>query len=164
MASAAFNDGLLAFLRRATTPFHAVAALAEALEEAGYSALPEDRSWSLAPGGRYYVTRNGSSLVAFRLGEERTAGLRMVGVHTDSPCLMVKPNPDLTRHGCYQLGVEVYGGALLNPWFDRDLSLAGRVSYSRRDGALATALVDLREPVELLLRVRVLNGEELATV
>lgn len=150
MASAAFNEGLLAFLRRATTPFHAVATLAEALEEAGYSALPEDRSWSLVPGGRYYVTRNGSSLVAFRLGEERTAGLRMVGAHTDSPCLMVKPNPDLTRHGCYQLGVEVYGGALLNPWFDRDLSLAGRVSYSRRDGVLATALVDLREPVAVI--------------
>ena len=150
MASAPFNDGLLGFLGRATTPFHAVETMAEALETAGYTALPEDRSWSLAPGGRYYVTRNGSSLVAFRLGEERSAGLRMVGAHTDSPCLMVKPNPDRTRHGCYQLGVEVYGGALLNPWFDRDLSLAGRVSYSRRDGALATALVDLREPVAVI--------------
>ena len=71
----------------------------------------------------------------------------MVGAHTDSPCLMVKPAPEKLRNGCFQLGVQVYGGALLNPWFDRDLSLAGRVSFQSGDGQLRTALIDYRVPV-----------------
>ena len=71
----------------------------------------------------------------------------MVGAHTDSPCLMVKPAPEKLRNGYFQLGVQVYGGALLNPWFDRDLSLAGRVSYQDRDGQLRSALIDYREPI-----------------
>ena len=71
----------------------------------------------------------------------------MVGAHTDSPCLMVKPNPEKLRNGCFQLGVQVYGGALLNPWFDRDLSLAGRVSFQSLDGQLRTALIDYRIPL-----------------
>jgi hypothetical protein len=70
----------------------------------------------------------------------------MVGAHTDSPCLMVKPKPETQGGGYLQLGVEVYGGALLNPWFDRDLSLAGRVSYLAADGTVATALVDFPRP------------------
>ncbi|MEM6301103.1 MAG: M18 family aminopeptidase, partial [Pseudomonadota bacterium] len=77
-------------------------------------------------------------------------GLRMVGAHTDSPCLMVKPNPEQEAAGYQQLGVEVYGGALLNPWFDRDLSLAGRVSYLAADGKLATALVDFKDPIAVI--------------
>ena len=71
----------------------------------------------------------------------------MVGAHTDSPCLMVKPNPEVVRNGYFQLGVEVYGGALLNPWFDRDLSLAGRVSYQCKEGGLRSALIDFRRPI-----------------
>ena len=74
----------------------------------------------------------------------------MVGAHTDSPCLMVKPEPDIVRKGYLQLGVQVYGGALLNPWFDRDLSLAGRVSYRDSSGGLRTALVDFREPLAVI--------------
>lgn len=152
MNADAFNEGLLAFLSRAVTPFHAVAAMTETLQAAGFEALGEGDRWSLEPGGRYLLTRNGSSLVAFICGRVHGPGdgLRMVGAHTDSPCLMVKPNPDHTREGCYQLGVEVYGGALLNPWFDRDLSLAGRVSFARADGAVDSALLDLREPVAII--------------
>ena len=74
----------------------------------------------------------------------------MVGAHTDSPCLKVKPHPDTRRKGYVQLGVEVYGGALLNPWFDRDLSIAGRVSYLAGDGSIAHALVDFKEPVAVI--------------
>jgi aspartyl aminopeptidase len=75
--------------------------------------------------------RHAGSLIALRPGSGPLidSGLRMVGAHTDSPCLMVKPKPETQGGGYLQLGVEVYGGALLNPWFDRDLSLAGRVSY-----------------------------------
>ncbi len=131
MKQQTFNRQLCDFLTAATTPFHAVSAMAERLQEAGYSRLDEGLSWDLQPGGRYFVVRNGSSIVAFVIGRESgpDEGMRMVGAHTDSPCLMVKPAPEKSVKGYFQLGVEVYGGALLNPWFDRDLSLAGRVSY-----------------------------------
>lgn len=144
-----FNDGLCDFLRVATTPFHAVAELARQLQAGGFIPLVEDQSWTLKPGGKYILIRNGSSIVAFVVGNESgpVDGMRMVGAHTDSPCLMVKPAPEKSRQGYFQLGVEVYGGALLNPWFDRDLSLAGRVSYQCEEGQLRTALIDYRDAI-----------------
>jgi aspartyl aminopeptidase len=147
-----FNAELLAFLRESVTPFHAVAAMRRRLQAAGFVPLSEDQPWRLEPGGRYFLLRNGSSVVAFIWGSEHPPleGMRMVGAHTDSPCLMVKPNPERLRQGCFQLGVEVYGGALLNPWFDRDLSLAGLVSYADGDGRLRTALVDFEQPVAFI--------------
>lgn len=153
MNSTDFNRGLCDFLCRATTPFHAVAAMTATLREAGFQSLDEaGQIATTQPGGRYYLTRNDSSLIAFIHGAEHAPrhGLHMVGAHTDSPCLMVKPNPERLRQDCFQLGVEVYGGALLNPWFDRDLSLAGRVSYADDDGALATGLVDFRTPLAII--------------
>ena len=144
-----FNEQLCEFLDAATTPFHAVAQMAQRLDAAGFTPLLEDVSWDLQPGGRHYVIRNGSSIVAFVIGTQAAPeqGIRMVGAHTDSPCLMVKPVPEKLRHGYFQLGVEVYGGALLNPWFDRDLSLAGRVSYQCENGHLRSGLIDFREPL-----------------
>lgn len=147
-----FNSDLLAFLAEATTPFHAVVALVKRLETAGFARLPAQGDWNLQPGQRCYLTRNDSSILAFTVGSESgpEAGLRMVGAHTDSPCLMVKPSPEKQRSGYFQLGVEVYGGALLNPWFDRDLSLAGRVSFADATGTLHTALVDFRRPLAII--------------
>ena len=148
MEQETFNQSLFEFLDRATTPFHAVQEMARELQEAGFSRLAEDESWDLAEGDRRYVIRNGSSIVAFIVGRESpAAGVRMLGAHTDSPCLMVKPVPEKNRKGYLQLGVEVYGGALLNPWFDRDLSLAGRVSFECAEGDLRSALVDFRDPI-----------------
>ena len=145
-----FNRELCAFLSRATTPFHAVAEMVRQLQEAGFSQLQAGADTE--PGGRYFVTRNDSSLIAFVCGREAppVAGMRMVGAHTDSPCLMAKPAPEKLRNGYLQLGVEVYGGALLNPWFDRDLSLAGRVSFEAVDGSLRTALIDYRRPLAVI--------------
>jgi len=143
-----FIQALCDFLDRATTPFHAVQEMARQLQSAGFTRLPEDEPWQLAEGDRHYVVRNGSSIVAFVVGRESPAnGVRMLGAHTDSPCLMVKPVPEKKTKGYLQLGVEVYGGVLLNPWFDRDLSLAGRVSYQCPNGQLRTALVDFRDPI-----------------
>ncbi len=149
MGQPEFNEQLLAFLEAATTPFHAVAAMVERLLNAGFTQLAEDEDWSPVSGGRYFVVRNGSSIIAFVVGKNLppSAGLRMVGAHTDSPCLMVKPSPEKVRHGYYQLAVEVYGGALLNPWFDRDLSLAGRVSYENSAGRLRSDLIDFKAPL-----------------
>jgi aspartyl aminopeptidase len=145
---AALNQGLIDFLKASPTPFHATASLAKRLESAGYKRLDERESWATEPGGRYYVTRNDSSLIAIRLGKRSTVdgGMRLVGAHTDSPNLRVKPQPELQRQGFWQLGVEVYGGALLAPWFDRDLSLAGRVTF-RRAGKVESQLIDFRKPI-----------------
>jgi aspartyl aminopeptidase len=147
----AFNHELLRFLGASPTPFHAVGALASLLEEGGFRELREQDAWACEAGGRYFVRRNGSSLIAFVRGRAAAedAGLRMAGAHTDSPCLRLKPRPELRRSGYLQLGVEVYGGALLNPWFDRDLSIAGRVSYATA-GGVAHALIDFREPVAVI--------------
>ena len=145
-----FNQGLLAFLQRSTSPFHAVQSMVAEFQSAGYTRLEESASWDLQPGQGYFLTRNDSSIVAFRMGQGPQGGLRMVGAHTDSPCLMVKPRPEKSNQGYQQLGVEVYGGALLNPWFDRDLSLAGRVSFQDGQGELRKALVDFRDPIAVI--------------
>ena len=147
-----FNAGLLDFLDAAPTPFHAVARSRRLLDTAGFTALDERDAWQLAPGGRYSVTRNGSALIAFVLGDTSLvdAGIRMVGAHSDSPCLKVKPQPELKSQGYWQLGIEVYGGALLNPWFDRDLGLAGRVTLRHAEGGLSSRLIDLREPLAVI--------------
>ncbi|CDF85457.1 M18 family aminopeptidase [Pseudomonas sp. QL9] len=155
------NQGLIDFLAASPTPFHATASLARRLEEAGYQRLDERDAWRTEAGGRYYVTRNDSSLIAFKLGRNAPLehGLRLVGAHTDSPCLRVKPNPELARQGYWQLGVEVYGGALFAPWFDRDLSLAGRVTF-RLAGKVESRLIDFRAPIAVIPNLAIhLNRE-----
>ncbi|MEZ5571691.1 MAG: M18 family aminopeptidase [Halioglobus sp.] len=144
-----FNRQLCQFLGVATTPFHAVASMIERLSHAGFTRLNDGADWNIQVGGRYFLTRNDSALVAFIAGSASTPidGFRMVGAHTDSPSLMVKPAPEIRAQGLLQLGVQVYGGALLNPWFDRDLSLAGRISYQTSAGQLCVALLDFREAI-----------------
>ncbi len=152
MRAAGFNRGLLKFLKESPTPYHAVQRMAGMLEESGFARLREADAWTIEAGGRYYVTRNGSALIAFTAGELDwpRSGFRMLGAHTDSPCLKVKPRPEIFRHSFLQLGVEVYGGALLNPWFDRDLSLAGRVSVQTAAGAVRSVLCDFKDPVAVI--------------
>lgn len=152
MKNPAFNAGLLEFLQQSPTPFHAVASLSSRFKAAGYTRLQEGDAWSLKKQGKYFVERNGSACVAFKMGNQSLLeyGFRVSGTHTDSPCLKVKPSPVFCRHSYVQLGVEVYGGALLHPWFDRDLSIAGRVNYKSADGQLSAALLDLRDPVAFI--------------
>ncbi len=156
-----FNSALLDFLDASPTPFHAVENLIEVLEKAGFKRLSEADAWSLKAGHRYYVTRNDSSLIAFQYGilPLLETGIKMMGAHTDSPCLKVKPNAEIIEQSCLKLGVEVYGGVLLNPWFDRDLSLAGRVVYRQQlaskpaaDNTLAlkSCLIDFQRPVAVI--------------
>lgn len=145
------NQGLIDYLKTSPTPFHACASLARQLEAAGYQRLEEREVWPAQPSGRYYVTRNDSSIIAIQLGKRSPleSGLRLVGAHTDSPCLRVKPQPELQRQGFWQLGVEVYGGALLAPWFDRDLSLAGRVTF-RHGGRVESQLINFKQPIAII--------------
>ncbi len=120
---------LLEFIDESPSPWHAAARLAAALSAAGFVALDETRPWDLAPGRGYYVVRGGSSVIAFRLGERplQGTGLRIIGAHTDSPGLRVKPAGASTRGGMAMLGVEIYGGPILASFSDRDLTLAGRI-------------------------------------
>ena len=103
------NQSLIEFLQASPTPFHATRNLAQRLQASGFTPLEERDAWHLQPGGRYYVTRNDSSLIAFQLGSRTMVehGMRLVGAHTDSPCLRVKPHPDLQRQGFWQLGVTL---------------------------------------------------------
>jgi aspartyl aminopeptidase len=143
-------DDLLAFLSASPTPYHAVASTVTRLETARFRPLTEHDAWdSLAP-GRYYVVQEGSAMVAFVVPELPVVGFRIVGAHTDSPNLRLKPKPEYTKEGYHQLGVEVYGGALLNSWLDRDLALAGRVMVRGAGSGFEARLVRLDHP---LLRV-----------
>ena len=141
-------QGLLDFIQQSPSPFHATQSIYQALQAAGYQALDERETWQLEPQGRYYITRNDSSIIAIQLGKEDPVehGIRMVGAHTDSPCLKVKPQPESTLHGYWQLGVEVYGGVLLSPWFDRDLSLAGRVTFKHHE-QLQSRLINFEQAI-----------------
>ncbi len=151
MQKEAFNTGLLDFLGASPSPFHATSNLAAILLTNGFTELKETENWQLGP-GKYFVTRNQSSIIGFIIGDEdpATTGIRMSGAHTDSPCLKLKPNPEIYQKGYLQLGVEVYGGALLNPWFDRDLSLAGRVTVATTDKNIENLLLDFEIPLAIL--------------
>lgn len=126
----AHAQDLLEFIDASPSPWHAVATAEQRLLAAGYSRLEEAACWQLQPGGRYYIVRGGSSLIAFVAGQQALAekGFRIVGAHTDSPGLRLKPQAAHACEGHARLGVEVYGGPILATFTDRDLSLAGRVN------------------------------------
>lgn len=146
------NTGLFSFLGDSPTPYHCVQTMKHALHKQGYTLLQERDEWQLKQGNSYMVSRDDGSLIAFHLGSEakRSDGFRMLGSHSDSPCLKVKPQPGVSCHSYRQLGVEVYGGPLLHPWFDRELSLAGRVVCTLDNGQIESLLVDFERPVCLL--------------
>ena len=152
MKQAEFTDNLLHFLASSPTAFHAVHGITKQLQAKGFRRLHDQQSWgALSPGG-YFVCRNDSSLIAFRLSEEGLDDtiMRMAGAHTDSPSLKIKPKPACVNHSLLQLGVETYGGALLAPWFDRDLSIAGRVTWRGPDNSVHSTLIDFGRPVAVI--------------
>ena len=144
-----FNQGLLGFLDASPTPFHATRNMSAMFENAGFTKLDEVQKWHLEAGKKYYVTRNDSSVIAFTYPKEEKNYV-MVGAHTDSPNLKLKPNAIIKEHGVVKFGVEPYGGLLLNPWFDRDLSLAGRVSYLNSQDELKEVLVDVEKSIAII--------------
>ena len=150
-----YPQELIRFLEASPTAFHAAAGCAEILAASGFVPLDERDDWGAADtlgAGAYYVTRNDSSLIAFVLegGAAACSGLRMAGAHTDSPALKVKPNAVYGAEGYAQLGVEIYGGALLSTWFDRDCSLAGRVVWRDASGRARSHLIDFRRPLAIV--------------
>ncbi|ROQ33024.1 aspartyl aminopeptidase [Streptomyces sp. PanSC19] len=134
------TDDLMAFLTASPSPYHAVASAAERLEKAGFRRVEETAAWDGTSGGKYVI--RGGAIIAWYVPEGAAAHTpyRIVGAHTDSPNLRVKPQPDMGAQGWRQIAVEIYGGTLLNTWLDRDLGLAGRLTL--RDGSHRLVNVD----------------------
>lgn len=136
-------NALMSFLDASPSCFHAIHNLGRRLRAEGFLPLAEGEAWELVPGGKYYVTRNGSALIAFRLPEHAPQGFMLASSHSDRPTFKVKENPELETSGAYvRLAVERYGGMLMAPWMDRPLSVAGRVMVETETG-IELRLVDL---------------------
>ena len=146
-------NGLKAFLDNSPSMYHAIAQLEQLLLDAGYTCLPESARWELQSGGKYYMTRGGSTLIAFRIPEGEAKGFMMSASHSDRPGFKLKDNGELV--GKYtRIATEVYGGAILNTWLDRPLSVAGRVLVETEKG-VRSVLVDIDRDLLLIPNVAI---------
>lgn len=139
------SQQLLEFIANSPTCFHAVQAMTDILSAEGFTELKENQKWHIENGGRYFVTRNGSSLTAFTVPVQEMKGMHIIASHSDSPSFKIKENPELESEGRYiRLNVEGYGGMIRAPWFDRPLSVAGRVIVKdKAQGGFRSILVDI---------------------
>lgn len=139
------SQQLLEFIENSPTCFHAVQAMTDILSAEGFTELKENQKWHIENGGRYFVTRNGSSLTAFTVPFQEMKGMHIIASHSDSPSFKIKENPELESEGHYiRLNVEGYGGMIRAPWFDRPLSVAGRVIVKdKAQGGFRSILVDI---------------------
>ena len=145
--------GLMDFLDASPSVFHAVANLEKTLKDAGYICLPESADWALVPGGKYYTTRGGAAVIAFRIPEGSPQGFMLSASHADRPCFKIKENAELK--GAYtRLAVERYGGMLMAPWLDRPLSIAGRVLVETENG-VQTKLINIDKDLLLIPNVAI---------
>ena len=145
---------LINFLYESPTAFHAVKNVKDTLEFEGFKELKEADRWNLEVEGKYFVTKNDSALIAFRVGKGDIAenGFKIIGAHTDSPGFRIKPNPEITVENTYvKLNTEVYGGPILNTWFDRPLGIAGRVILKGKSALKPRVeLVNINKPVLII--------------
>lgn len=127
-------ESFISFVNAAISPYHAVEWCKAKLESKGYQELKEIENWKLAPEGKYFFTRNNTTILAFNVGKDfsvNNTGFKIIGAHTDSPCLKLNPVSKTTNRGIEQCHVSTYGGGLWHTWFDRDLIVAGRVVFSK---------------------------------
>ena len=133
---------LLHFIKNSPTCYHVIENIRQKLLANGYTELSERERWEVAPGGKYFVRRNGSSIIAFRVPEMIDGGFAMAAAHSDSPTFRLKEHPDRRSAHYVQLSTEKYGGMLMSTWFDRPLSVAGRV-FVRENGEIVEKLVSV---------------------
>lgn len=145
---------LIDFIYDSPSQFHVVENLKDILKEKGFCELDIRERWELEKGKAYFTTKNGSALVAFRVGTGDIAkdGFRLIGAHTDSPGFRIKPNPEMVSEGTYlKLNTEVYGGPILNTWMDRPLSIAGRISLKSENPLYPKMrLVNIKKPILII--------------
>ena len=154
---------LLAFCDASPSPYHACTTAAATLGDIGFTRLAEDAAWPGEPGA-WYVVRGGSLIAwATAPGHQPHDGFRIVGAHTDSPNLRVKPQPDVVRAGVHQIGVEAYGGVLLNSWLGRDLGLSGRVAVRRNGTGALVRLLRIDRPVCAIPQLAIHLDREVTT-
>ena len=144
------TEKLLDFIEKSPTAFQAVDEMQKRLTENGFEVLSEKEYWKLVPGGKYLVTRNNSALIAFCIPEKESRVFHIMASHSDSPSFKIKENPEIKVDNSYvKLNVEKYGGMLMAPWFDRPLSVAGRVIVKGKDG-LEEKLVDIKRDLVMI--------------
>lgn len=144
------TEKLLDFIEKSPTAFQAVDEMQKRLTENGFEVLSEKEYWKLVPGGKYLVTRNNSALIAFCIPEKESRVFHIMASHSDSPSFKIKENPEIKVDNSYvKLNVEKYGGMLMAPWFDRPLSVAGRVII-RRNGGLKEKLVNIKRDLVMI--------------
>lgn len=152
---------MLEFIEQSPSCFHAVWNLKSELVKAGYIELAENANWEIAWGGRYFVTRNDSSIIAFQLPKNSAKGFHMVASHSDSPTFKVKENPEMTVENQYvKLNTEKYGGMILSTWLDRPLSVAGRIAV-RENGQIVTKLVNIDKDLLVIPNVAIHMNREM---
>ncbi|OOM16570.1 M18 family aminopeptidase [Clostridium saccharobutylicum] len=148
------SEELLSFINKSKTAFQGAYEIKRILDKQGYIEIKEKDTWNLKKGGKYYVIKNDSAVIAFEIGcgEIEKDGFRLIGAHTDSPGFRIKPNPEMNVEGHYiKLNTEVYGGPILSTWFDRPLSIAGRVTLkSENPFKPEVRLVDINKPVVII--------------
>jgi aspartyl aminopeptidase len=155
-------EELLEFINNSPTAFHVVSELKKKLKKSGFKELDLKEKWDLKKGKKYYVERNNSALIAFITGQEfLKEGFRIISSHTDSPALKIKPDPVINNEGLCVLNTEIYGGPILNTWYDRDLSLAGKIILkSKNSFKLQEELIDLKEKLAVIPNLAIhLNKE-----
>jgi len=153
------NKKLFDFIAKSPTPFHAVKNVCKTLKEKGYSELCESAKWNLEPGKGYFVTRNGSSVISFRIPEGDFSGFMMTASHCDSPCFKIKENAELPDKAYVRLSTEGYGGMLCSTWMDRPLAVAGRITV-RTENGISVRLVDTKEPCAVIPNVAIHMNRE----
>lgn len=156
-----YNRELLDFIEKSPTQFHAVNEIANVLKEHGFTALDERKAWEIKAEGKYFVTRNDSAIIAFVVPKERVSGFSIMASHSDSPNFRIKENPEMEVEGHYtKLNVERYGGSILSPWFDRPLSVAGRIIVKTKEG-LKSMLVDIDQDLCMIVNLAIHMNREI---
>eukprot|EP00746_Dinoflagellata_sp_MGD_P066125 gnl/MRDRNA2_/MRDRNA2_27444_c1_seq1.p1 gnl/MRDRNA2_/MRDRNA2_27444_c1~~gnl/MRDRNA2_/MRDRNA2_27444_c1_seq1.p1 ORF type:complete len:488 (-),score=76.41 gnl/MRDRNA2_/MRDRNA2_27444_c1_seq1:60-1523(-) len=165
-AAIAAANQFLDFANETGSPYHTVSASMDLFKKNGFQKLLDGETWKLEPGGKYYVTKGGSDIMAFAVGKQFSAdkgGLTMFGAHTDSPCLRVRPVSKMSSAGMIQVGIQTYGGGLWHTWFDRPLGCAGKVIVrDSASGQLCEKLVRIVKPIMIIpnLAIHLTSADE----
>lgn len=146
---------LFEWLNKSTCNYTAVKTIEEELLQKGFKELRQNEVWSVKHGGRYFMKKNGSAIFAFTIGNEKNCfrrGIRIISAHSDSPCFRIKPNPEIYGDGgVVSLNVEKYGGGILYTWFDRPLSISGRIMVRQKEGLVPKeVIIDLQKPIAII--------------